>query len=458
MNVLFRLFKPAPAISPIEDPHAVQSTFKYWRIRIFYSMFVGYAFYYFSRKSFTFAMPGLSGELGLTKGDLGLLGSILYISYAVSKFASGVLSDRSNSRYFMAFGLIMTGLLNIFFGLSSSLLFLAIFWGLNGWFQGFGWPPCARFLTQWYSQNERGSWWSSWNISHNVGAFAIPWIIGICLEHYGWRMAMYVPGVLCIIGGLFLINRLRDTPQSLGLPPVEVYRNDFSGVTKEDLDGKRGSTREILVESVLKNKYIWMLSIAYFFVYVVRTGINDWTALFLHEQKGYGLFAANGYVSLFEAGGIIGSLCAGWASDRLFAAKRGPVNILFAIGMLTAVLLFWLTPQGYPWIDSVLIFFIGFMVFGPQMLIGVAAAEVSHKKAVATSTGFAGCFAYMGAACAGYPLGKITQDLGWEGFFIAMIACCVISVLFLLPTLNVKDFPVAKRQSGPPSVRTAESA
>lgn len=300
MNALFRLFKPAPDITPIEDPQLINSTFKYWRIRIFYSMFIGYAFYYFSRKSFTFAMPGLSLELGLSKGDLGLLGSILYITYGVSKFASGILSDRSNSRYFMAFGLIMTGILNILFGLSSSLLFLAIFWGLNGWFQGFGWPPCARFLTQWYSQNERGSWWSSWNVSHNVGAFAIPWIIGLSLEHFGWRVAMYVPGILCIMGGLFLINRLRDTPQSLGLPPVEVYRNDFGGVTKDDLDGKRGSTRQILIDSVLKNKYIWMLSIAYFFVYVVRTGINDWTALFLHEQKGYGLFAANGFVSLLK--------------------------------------------------------------------------------------------------------------------------------------------------------------
>lgn len=449
MNALFNLFKPAPAIKPIENPETIDSTFQYWRIRIFYSMFIGYAFYYFSRKSFTFAMPGLIDDLGLTKGDLGLLGSILYITYGVSKFASGILADRSNSRYFMAFGLIITGVLNILFGLSSSLLLLAIFWGLNGWFQGFGWPPCARFLTQWYSQNERGSWWSSWNVSHNIGAFLIPWIIGACLYFFDWRAAMYLPGVLCILGGLFLVNRLRDTPQSLGLPPVEVYRNDFGGVTKDDLDGKRGSTRKILVESVLKNKYIWMLSIAYFFVYIVRTGINDWTALFLHEQKGYSLLAANGYVSLFEAGGFFGSLAAGWASDRIFAAKRGPVNVLFAIGMLISTLLFWFTPEGYPWLDSAAIFVIGFMVFGPQMLIGVAAAELSHKKAAATSTGFAGCFAYMGAACAGYPLGKITQDLGWDGFFLAMIVCCVVSVVLLVPLWSVRDAPLKKKKLEP---------
>lgn len=447
MNVL-ELFKPAPHISEIENPETVKKEYKYWRIRIFYSMFIGYALYYFTRKSFTFAMPGLIEDLGLTKGNLGLLGSILYITYGISKFASGILSDRSNARYFMAFGLAITGLCNIFFGLSSSLLLLALFWGLNGWFQGFGWPPCARFLTHWYSQNERGSWWSSWNVSHNVGAFVIPWIIGACLQYSDWRVAMYVPGIICLFGAVFLFNRLRDTPQSLGLPPVEVYRNDFGGVSKQDLDGKQPSTREMLVEHVLKNKYIWMLSIAYFFVYIVRTGVNDWTALFLHEQKGYSRLGANGFVSLFEAGGFVGSLCAGWASDRLFAAKRGPINVLFSIGMLVCVGLFWVIPEGYPWLDSSAIFMIGFMVFGPQMLIGVAAAELSHKKAAATSTGFAGCFAYMGAAVAGYPLGKITQDLGWNGFFWALIVCCCVSILLLMPMWNVRQKPAIKIKAG----------
>lgn len=167
--------------------------------------------------------------------------------------------------------------------------------------------------------------------------------------------------------------------------------------------------------------------------------MNDWTALFLHEQKGYSRLSANGVVSLFEAGGFFGSLCAGWASDKLFAAKRGPINALFAFGMLIAISLFWFVPEGYPWLDSSAIFIIGFMIFGPQMLIGVAAAELSHKKAAATSTGFAGCFAYMGAAVAGYPLGKITQDFGWNGFFLALIACAAVSTLLLLPMWKIKE-------------------
>lgn len=440
MSAFLDLFKPAPYKKEIEDQEAVKTSYHYWRIRILYSMFVGYALYYFTRKSFVFAMPGLMADLGLDKGQLGLLGSILSITYGISKFTSGILSDRCNPRYFMAFGLMMTGVFNLLFGMSSSLLFFSLFWGLNGWFQGFGWPPCARFLTHWYSQSERGSWWSTWNVSHNVGSAMIPWIAGFCLQYFGWRYALYVPGVLCIFGGFFLINRLRDTPQSLGLPPIEKFRDDYTGVSRKAVEEERElTTKEIFIDFVMKNKYIWILAATSFFVYIVRTGINDWTSLFLIETKGYGKMESMGLVSVFEVGGFFGSLCAGWSSDYLFSAKRGPVNVIFSIAMLLAITAFWFVPEGYPSLDILSMFLIGFAIFGPQMLMGMAAAELSHKKAAATSTGFIGCFAYIGAAFAGYPLGKITQILGWDGFFIALIACCVVSIVCFIPLWGIKE-------------------
>ena len=111
--------KPAAYLPVMSDQAQIQTDYKYWRMRICYSIFLGYAFFYFTRKSFTFAMPYIAADLGFSKSELGMLGSILYISYGFSKFLSGVLSDRSNPRYFMAVGLIATGFLNIFFGMSS---------------------------------------------------------------------------------------------------------------------------------------------------------------------------------------------------------------------------------------------------------------------------------------------------------------------------------------------------
>ena len=436
---LLDLFKPSPFIQEIKDKKVVDKKYWHWRIRVFYSMYIGYAFFYFTRKSFTFAMPAMIQDLGFDKAELGMRGSILTISYGLSKFVSGIMSDRSNPRYFMSIGLILTGVFNILFGFSSTLILFAIFWGLNGWFQGWGWPPCAKLLTHWYSQSERGRWWSIWNTSHNVGGFIIPIVASAIAQYVGWRYSMYVPGVACIMVGFFLLNRLRDTPQSLGLPPIEKFKDDYPTSSHRLDKRERLTTKEILFEYVLKNKYVWILSIAYLFVYIVRTAINDWSLVFLVETKGYSLVKAGIAVSWFEVGGFFGSLAAGWSSDYLFKGKRGPVNTIFAALVAVAVFAMWKDPYEKVLVDSIIIFFIGFFVFGPQMMIGMAVAELSHKKAAGTATGFAAIFAYVfGATIAGGPLGRMIDKLGWNGFFIIVFTCALLSVAFLLPLWNVK--------------------
>jgi MFS transporter, OPA family, sugar phosphate sensor protein UhpC len=439
---LGNIFQPAPHAEQIQDDTEIRTKYKYWRMRIFYSMYMGYVFYYFTRKSFTFVVPMIKNELGIDEVGIGWIGTVFAISYGVSKFTCGVLSDRSNPRYFMGIGLLMTGVLNFFFGMSSSLLFFMVFWGLNGWFQGTGWPPCARLLTHWYSQKERGTWWGLWNTSHNIGGAVIPLLATYCAMHFGgWRYGLFVPGFIGIIIGIILLNRLRDTPQSLGLPPVEKFRNDYHGGTEKGEEERELSTKEILFEYVLNNKYIWVLAISYFFVYIVRQAMNDWTMLFFTEHKGYTGMQAGGCVCWFEVGGFFGSFLAGWGSDYFFRGRRGPVNVFFSIGMALTVLALWFSPPQSVFLDSFIIFLIGFFVFGPQMLIGVAAAELSHKKAAATATGFAGLFAYAGAAVAGAPLGYIIRDYGWENFFISVVACGFIVVLLLLPIISAKVNP-----------------
>ncbi len=437
---LLRLLKPAPHIEEIQDPEIVNKKYKYWRFRIFYGMYVGYIFYYLTRKSFTFAMPVLMADLGLKIQDVGMLGSILAITYGISKFLSGVLADRSNPRFFMAVGLILTGICNILFGISSSTVCFGIFWGLNGWFQGWGWPPCARLLTHWYSQKERGRWWGFWNTSHSVGGLLIPLLAGWIAQNVGWRYALYVPGVLCILAGLFLINRLRDTPQSLGLPPIEKFRDDYP-LNHQSHSEKELSMKDILFKHVLTNKYIWVLAAAYFFVYVIREAVNNFGSLFLMQTRGYGIMEANTGVLFFEVGGICGSLAAGWLSDYIFSGRRGPVNVLFSALVVLAMMGLYGTSQGIWTLDCCFMFIVGFLIFGPQMLIGMAAAELSHKKAAGTATGFTGWIAYLGAAAAGYPMGKIADVWGWYGFFIALCICGGIAVAILLPLWKIKTNP-----------------
>lgn len=469
VQAIFKILRPAPHLPEISD-RDVTRKYHYWRIRIFYSMYFGYLFYYFTRKSFTFITPFLTSDLGLTKADIGLLASVLSLSYGISKFLAGIICDRSNPRYFMSLGLILTGICNVFFGLSSSLLFLMIFWGLNGFFQGWGWPACAKQLTYWYSRSERGTWWSAATTSHTVGGFLIAYLAAYAATWWGWRAAMHIPGVMCIIVGLWLINRLRDVPQSLGLPPIEKFKNEATeeissqnSIRAENSSLEEGQNEEmkkeqagfssipvkqILVEQILRNKYVWILAISYFFVYMVRTAVNDWGPLYLWEIKGYDKIQAAACVSWFEVGGFFGILVAGWGSDHWFQGRRVPLIVFSSAALIFSVMGLWYLDSKSFLASSLLVATIGFLVFGPQMLVGLAASEFVDKKAASSSNGFVGCFGYLGAAMAGYPLGKITDIFGWYSFILILVLCSILTLLVLLPVWSVKSVGVRKEPIG----------
>ncbi len=432
-----KALKAQPHATPISDEQEVKRTYRHWRVRMMYSMMVGYALFYFVRKNFSMAMPSFLDELGYTKTDLGLILSLFSILYGLGKFINGMLADRANPRYFMALGLIGSAICNVFFGMSSALWVFGIFWLFNAWFQSMGWPPCARMLTHWYGPKELGTMWGIWNASHQFGGAGILVLAGYLIPVYGWRTAFFVPAGIAIIVSFFLMNRLRDTPQSLGLPPIEEYLGDVHKGEKADEmahEDTAESLKEILLNHVLRNKLVWYVCLANFFVYIVRIGVLDWAPTFLVEAKGSSLAHAGLKVAGFEIAGIFGALAAGWISDKVFKGRRGPANVLFMLALIFFLFYFWKIPAGNAWLDAAVLVAVGFVVYGPQMLVGVAAADFASKKAAATATGLTGTFGYLGSAVCGVGTGLIVDKWGWDGGFIFFIASAVMGTLLFVLT------------------------
>jgi OPA family sugar phosphate sensor protein UhpC-like MFS transporter len=434
MNVGF--LKAQPRAKMAVPAGEVNAVYKHWRVRTMYAMFVGYAVYYFCRKNLSAATPDLLADLGYTKTQLGVLWSALYLTYGISKFVMGIVGDRSNPRYFMAIGIFLSAICNIFFGMSSSLWMLGIFWALNGWVQGMGWPPCARLLTHWYSAGERGTWWGIWNSAHQVGGALILVIGGYLTQHYGWRSAMVVPAFAGILVAFFLVNRLRDTPESMGLPSIEAWRNDHTHAENEAKLDEKHPVKDILFNQVLNNPLIWFLSIGNFFVYLVRYGAMDWAPTFLVEVKQSSIAGASVKTAGFEIIGITGAFFAGWASDRFLKGRRAPLNVAYMLILAFAVFGFWKIPPGHPWLDAALLSAVGFLVYGPQMLVGVSAADVVSKSASATATGFTGLWGYIGSIASGVGTGMVVDHFGWTGGFMFFIAASILGAICFMATLR----------------------
>ncbi len=113
---MFRWIKTLPDQPPITDKQEIDRLYRYWRIHIMIALYAGYATYYFTRKSFNYVMPEMIKDLGISIADVGILTTAFYLVYGFSRFASGIMSDASNPRFFMGVGLIITGFINIFLG------------------------------------------------------------------------------------------------------------------------------------------------------------------------------------------------------------------------------------------------------------------------------------------------------------------------------------------------------
>ena len=427
MATLLPLFRPAPHIPRLPDP-AVRKAYPRLRWQILESTFIGYATFYFVRNNLPVVSKEMGQALGYSKGQIGDLLALTAISYGVGKFLLGAVSDRSNPRYFMPAGLLLTALCNFLFGASGGFHTHLVLWTLNGLVQGMGWGPCGRSLGHWYSIRERGTIFAFWNIAHNVGGGLTGVIAAYSTAWMGWRYAFYVPGILAVLCAVYLVLRLRDTPQSEGLPPVEEYKNDYPGGGIE-LERELG-TRELLFRYVLNNRYIWLFAAANFFVYIARYSMLDWGPTYLKEVKHATLESGGMSTAIFEFAGIFSTLLMGWLSDKA-GGRRGMVSLLCMIPVAAAFAGILYTPPGFLWLDLTLFAVVGFFVYPPVMLLGVTGLDFSSKKAVGTAAGFIGLFGYLGRTAQGKILGVVAEQQGWDAALHLVLAASVAAIVLL---------------------------
>ncbi|MDR0340116.1 MAG: MFS transporter, partial [Puniceicoccales bacterium] len=407
----------------------IDRAYRSWRIRLLYTLIIGYAAFYLVRQNMQIAVPLILKDFGCTWTQIGWVFSAFPLVYGVGKFVSGAICDRVNVRYYMSVGLLLAALCSVLIGLAPSiagacgglfrvaispLLLIAVFYSFNGLFQSTGWPPVARLMTNWFAPNRLGTYWGIVNASHQIGS-GIILIGGTWLgQRFGWRSIFFVPAAVCAVISLFLLKNLCDTPESEGLPPLEVYENFKPSWETGKEEGPRISLGEIFLRHILPNRALWLVCMANFFLYVVRMGFFNWAPTFLQEARGSSPIGSSFQSAFFEISGIFAGIFAGYVSDRWAGGRRNAVCAIFVALLILSLLLFWAAPSGKPLIDSILLIVIGFFVYGPQSLAGIAGAEFGSGRAAATANGLTGFFGYMGAVFSGFGVGFIIDHFGWN--------------------------------------------
>lgn len=427
--------------------------FTYWQYRTILGTMMGYTLFYFLRKNFSLAMPGMEAELGITKTSLGMFLSLHGLVYGLSKFVNGYWGDRSNSRRYLTAGLALCLMVNI--GCGFGPVFAALFagtgsgpdftaalivvmgtlWVLNGLFQGSGFPPCARLLTHWIPPSELAMKMSIWNTSHSIGAGLIVVLCGYIMAYGGegaWRFCFWAPALIAGVGLLALWVVLRDTPSSVGLPEIP----------GTELKGARGNTpvdRQFLFDRVFYNPQIWLIGFANFTINLVRFAVLDWGPTLLKESKGLTLDHAGWLVAAFEIAGVAGMLAAGWITDRYMKGRAPRTCVFCMMGAASFMLVFSLLPPTAPfWLILAMLIGAGFCIYGPQALTGVTAANISTKKLAGTSIGFTSLFSYASVLVSGVGLGALADNYGWNSAYIVVISVAIAGTLIFMLLWHAK--------------------
>src|SRR5438309_3511150 len=359
---LLRIFAPTAAI-PIEshDADTAARKYRYWQKRVLLTSIIGYATFYFVRKNLSIAMPVMQSSLGFKKTQLGLCLTLHGLLYGVSKFANGFFGDRTNARAFMAFGLGASALMNVFFGFSSAVVVMGLIWMANGWFQGMGFPPCARLLAHWFPPKKLASRMSIWNISHSIGGGLIVALCGY-LVVISWRLAFFVPAAIAFVIVIFIWFTLPDTPPSVGLP--EVKGTELHSEKHES----SAEFRRFVIDRVFRNKYIWIVSLANFFVYTIRYAVFNWGPIILQDTKQVKITHAGWMLAAFEVSGALGALSGGWITDRFLGGRAVRVCVIYMALAGVALFAFWRLPFHSELMMTGLLGAAGFFVYGPQCM------------------------------------------------------------------------------------------
>ncbi|UQY80203.1 Glycerol-3-phosphate transporter [Candidatus Hepatincola sp. Av] len=437
---MFWILKPAPITKKLAKEE-IDPVYKRLRIQVFLSIFIGYAVYYFVRKNVALAAPAMI-EHGWTKTHIGFVMASLSCAYAFSKFFMGSISDKSNPRYFLPLGLLISGLITLYVGFSDltfgtmSLGLLTFLMFLNGWAQGMGWPPCGKTIVHWYSVSERGKTVSVWNLAHNFGGGLIAnisiWGVGYFND---WQATFYVPAGIAVATAVVLLLTLKDKPQSCGLPPIEEFKNDYpphfnAKLSEEDIPLKR-----IFTEYIFPNKFLWFIAIANAFVYLVRNGVVDWAPTYLSETKHFTFQESGWAYALYEYAAIPGTLICGYISDKLFKARRGPTGVIFMVLTFVSLTCYWVSTSSLS--ISISLILTGLLIYGPVMLIGLHALDLVPSQVAGTAAGFTGMFGYLiGDVLSKAIMGKVIDSYGWNVYFVILIAATLGAALFLSFTWN----------------------
>ncbi|XP_072986309.1 putative glycerol-3-phosphate transporter 4 isoform X1 [Typha latifolia] len=463
------------------------------RVLVLFLTFIAYACYHASRKPpsivksvlYPEASPSPINRNSHRKGwapfdgpdgtaKLGEIDVAFLACYSLGMYVAGHLGDRLDLRLFLAAGMVGSGAFVILFGMGyfwqiHSFGFYLATQMLAGLLQATGWPSVVAVVGNWFGGRKRGLIMGIWNAHTSVGNIGGSLLAASVLE-YGWGWSFILPGALIVLGGLVVYLFLASSPEDVGFSGSREGNRRRGGDEEEgrvgggeggkgEKGGAVGIVKACLIPGVIP------FALCLFFSKLVAYTILYWLPFYLSQTAIGGEYmsvkTAGNLSTLFDVGGIIGGILAGFISDQLNARATTAATFTYlAIPSLYAFHTFGSISKSA---NIVLMMIAGLFVNGPYALITTAVSTdlgthgslKGDSRALATVTAIIDGTGSAGAALGPLLTGFISRR-GWSAVFQmlmigAFIAGALLSVLVKAEISHIiqqRRSPSNARQSG----------
>ncbi|XP_034477043.1 glucose-6-phosphate exchanger SLC37A2 isoform X2 [Drosophila innubila] len=479
-----------------------------YKMSIFLLTFLAYTCYHMSRKPISVVKSVLHGNCSNaqlqdegncgyapfdgpdSKALFGMLDSAFLFSYAIAMFASGFIAERVSLRYFLSMGMIMTGVFTYLFGLARtsnihSLSYFIIVQIFAGIFQTTGWPGVVTLVGRWFGKKKRGLIFGIWNSHTSIGN-----ILGTLIAaHYvekDWALSFVVPGIIIGAVGFLLFLFLVDQPEIVGCQPQpDTQERRISNESDADNDDDEEQARRseadqisyrsaptertpILPRSQASREHaatgrpiglidalyipgVIEFSLCLFFTKLVSYTFMYWLPLYIQSSNSFGPTLSAYLSTLFDVGGVVGAIAAGYVSDLTgMSATVCTVMLFFASPVLLMYEKYGVLSLT---ISVSLLIIVGIFVNGPYALITTSvSAELGqhsslegNSNALATVTAIIDGTGSIGAAVGPLLAGLISSH-SWEKVFYMLIVSDIIAMVLLM-RLVIKECNTLRRSA-----------
>ncbi|CDY09619.1 BnaC07g34420D [Brassica napus] len=430
---------------------------KTFRYVILLITFIAYACYHASRKPSSIVKSSTGWEPFNGKGGTSRLGEIdvaFLACYSLGMYVAGHLGDTLDLRLFLTWGMIGSGFFVGLFGMGyfwnvHAFWFFLVMQMAAGLFQATGWPSVVAVVGNWFGKRKRGLIMGIWNAHTSVGNICGSLIAAGVLQ-YGWGWSFIAPGFVMSLGGVLVYLFLAAYPEDVGFPDInsnsgkfikrnrDIEEEEESVVADVEREGEGSGSVGLLQACMIPGVIPFALCL--FFSKLVAYTFLYWLPFYLSQTTIGGEYmsvkTAGNLSTLFDVGGIVGGILAGYISDKFKARATTAATFMYAA--IPAMLVYHSYGGVSQTVNIVLMMVAGLFVNGPYALIttAVSADLGTHKSLQGDSRALATVTAIIdGTGSAGAALGPLLtgflSTLGWEAVFYMLVVGALCAGLLL---------------------------